>query len=85
MRCHHRQERTGAAADVTPVRANRVAGTAVELLVEVLGQIRSRPESNSVTFGEWRHELHGVMEGCSRSISCNNITEARVVLERAFW
>ena len=31
MRCHRRQERTDAAADVTPVRANRVADMAVEL------------------------------------------------------
>ena len=75
MRCHHRQERTGAATDVTPVRANRVADTAIELLIPVLiRQVFSRPESNSVLFGEWRHELHGVIEGCSRLISCDDIT-----------
>ena len=73
MRCHHRQERTGAAADVTPVRANRVADLAVELQAIPQGG-GSRPESNSVMFGEWRHEMHGVMDGCSRSISCDDIT-----------
>ena len=38
--------------------------------------MRSKPESISVTLGEWRHDLHGVIECCSRSISCNNITES---------
>ena len=72
MRCHHRQERTGAAADVTPVRANRVAGQAFEQLLPL--RVCSGPESNSVLFGEWRHELHGVIESCSRLISCDDIT-----------
>ena len=40
------------------------------------GDEGSRPESNSEVFGEWRHELHGVIESCSRSISCNDITES---------
>ena len=75
MRCHRRQERTDAAADVTPVRANRVADMAVELqLPKLRSDGECRPESNSVRFGEWRHELHGVIECCSRSSSCDDIT-----------
>ena len=83
MRCHHRQERTVAAADVTPVRANRVAGQAVELQAKPRGG-GSRPQSNSVMFGEWRHEMHGVIEGCSNRLVVTISHKARVVWEWAF-